>query len=167
MSVPDKIEGPYGTGARVPRTNNTGAAAPATLDCWIITAPGWHPLWSQYALVAITLADMPGVPPAVKRAPGVTHELMVMTLNPDHGPYEAEQVREGSLHFLGPGNVAEQFTATDAQAIDLARLAAEAVVNGRLNPETADAPERIRETWRLAVHQTLDHDRDPHHGQAN
>lgn len=163
--IPDKIEGPYGTAARVPR-ENISAPHPATLDCWIINAPSYHPLWSQYTLTVITLADVPGVPPAKKRTPEMTHELMVMALNPEHGPYEAEQVGEGTLHLLRPGNVAEQFTGTDEQATELAALAAEAVVHGRLNPETGDAPDRIRREWSEAVHDTLEHFRDPNHGQA-
>lgn len=166
-TTPDELTGPYGTARRIPPANYQ-ATSPATLDGWIITAPIWHPLWSQYMLAVITLAEVPGVRPAHKQRENVTHELMVMTLNPDHGPYDAAQVGEqGSLHYLTPGNVAEQFTATDDQARELAELTARAVVDGRLCPETADAPARIRAAWRRSIHQTIDHFRDPHHGHAN
>lgn len=162
----DELTGPYGTAARIPPASYA-EVSPAALEGWIITAPCWHPLWSQYVLSAITLADVPGVPPARKLREGVTHELMVLALSPDHGPYDAAKIgAPGSLRFLTPHNVAEQFTGTDDQARELAALCARAVVDGLLCPETADAPNRIRESWRVAIHQTIDHFRDPNHGRA-
>lgn len=113
-------------------------------------------------LSVITLADVPGVPPAHKHREGVTHELMVLALDPGHGPYDAKRVRPGSVYFLVPG-IAEQFTATDEDARPLAGLAANAVVDGLLCPETSGAPDRIRAQWRFAIDQTLAHTRDPHH----
>lgn len=162
----DHLTGPHGEAHRTPRTNYE-AAAPATLASWIITAPGFHPLWDQYHLAVITLADLPGIPPAKKSRPGVTHELMVMALDPDQGTVHAAKVGAASLQYLRPGNIAEQFTATDDQARELAELAAQAVVDGRLNPETAEAPGLIRATWSHAIQDTIAHYRDPHHGQAN
>ncbi|GII88234.1 hypothetical protein Ssi03_62240 [Sphaerisporangium siamense] len=166
MSELTEVTGPYGTANRVPRANYE-QDSPAALDSWIITAPLWHPLWSQYRLLVITLAEVPGVPSATKHRPDVTHELMVLTLDPGHGPVQADQVRKGSLRYLTPGNVDEQFTTTDDKAVKLAELCVRAVVDGGLCPEAANAPDRIRAAWRQAIHQTLAHDRDPHHGRAN
>lgn len=164
----DEIKGKYGVGRRIPR-DNYAEHSPATLDSWVIDAPMWHPLWSQYFLGVITLAPVPGVRPAHKDRPDATHELMVMTLNPERGPYDASAVgAPGSLGFLTPGNIAEQFrVAADDHAVELAGLCVKAVVIGLLSPETADAPELIREAWRQAIHTTLDHRRDPHHGRSN
>lgn len=161
----DELAGSCGTATRIPSANFPDNQT--TLDGWIITAPLWHPLWSQYLLAVITLADLPGIPAAQKDRPDVTHQVIVMTLDPEHGPYDARRVRERDLRLLTPGNIGEQFTATDEQARHLAPLCVRAVVDGHLSPETADAPERIRATWRQTIHQTLDHDRDPHHGRAN
>lgn len=161
---PNHLAGPYGTADRIPHTNYDNRT---TLDAWIITAPTWHPLWTQYMLAVITLADTPGVDPAHKEHPDNTHQITVMTLDPDHGPYNAATVTGDELHFLQPGNIGQQFTATDTQAIQLTELCTRAVVDGLLNPETADAPERIRAAWRSSIHQTLDYDRDPHHGRLN
>ena len=44
-----------------------------------------------------------------------------------------------------------------------AQLAAQAVVDGVLNPETADAPSRIRENWLASVTKTLAHMRGEVH----
>lgn len=164
-SEPAEWSGPYGTAKRIPRANYPDTTT--TLDAWIITAPIWHPLWSQYMLALITLADVPGMPPAVIERPDATHQVIVMTLNPEHGPYDATTVREDTLRFLRPGNIGEQFTATDDQAREIAALCVRACVDGVLSPETADAPDRIRAAWRSSIQKTVDHDRDPHHGRLN
>ncbi|HKX69899.1 MAG TPA: hypothetical protein VJM75_01670 [Acidimicrobiales bacterium] len=156
--TPDELTGPYGTARRIPRDKYRDTH-PAGLDGWIITAPIWHPLWSQYNLGVVTLADIPDIPPAKLQRPGVTHELTVVALNPEHGPYDARNLT-GALAFLLPVNIAEQITTTDDQARNLAALCARAVVDGVLCPETGDAPDHIRALWRSAIHQTLDH---PHH----
>lgn len=160
----DQHTGRYGTAHRVPEAvlaNHPGVAS------WIITAPAWHPLWSQYTLSATSLADHPDHPPAVKTRPEVTHEIILIALDPGHGPYEAAQIGPGSLRFLLPVNICEQITATDGQAAQIAELCARSVVDGILEPETSNGPDRIRAAWRTAIHQTLDHFRDPHHGQEN
>lgn len=157
--LPDTLTGPYGTAHRIPRANYE-TSTPAALDGWIITAACWHPLWSQYLLSVVTLADVEGAPPADKRTPDVTHELTVLTLNPDYGPFNAATYTADSLRYLTPVNIAEQFTTTDDQARDLAGLAARACVDGVLIPETSDAPDRIRALWHTSITRTLNH---PHH----
>ncbi|MEH0547309.1 hypothetical protein QA802_30750 [Streptomyces sp. B21-105] len=140
---------------------------PAGLDTWIITGPRWHPVWYQYALSVVTLADHPELPPANRRHPDATHELTVFALNPEAGPLDARHLPDGPLPFLTPVNVVEQITTTDARARELAFLCARAVVDGLLWPETGDAPDHVRAFWRSSIHKTLDHDQDPHHGQGN
>jgi len=163
---PDELTGALGTAVRVPPANYRDDNL-AGLDCWIITAPSWHPVWSQYALAVVSLADFDGLPPAHKKRAGVTHELLVLALNPEHGPYDARTLRTGDLRHLEPVNICEQFTSTDDQARHLAYLCVRAIVDGVLIPETGDAPDRIRAAWRSSIHQTLDHEHDPHHGHLN
>ncbi|MFF3891356.1 hypothetical protein [Streptomyces sp. NPDC001914] len=162
-----EASGPCGTAVRVPA--ETHADNPAVLDQWIITAPCWHPVWTQYLLGLISLADLPDTPPAHLQRPGMSHELVVFALNPEHGPYDAAAFtsQHAAECVLTPVNVVEQFTSTDTQARNLTALCAKACTDGILTPETGDAPDRIRATWRSAIRQTLDHDVDPHHGRAN
>ncbi|OSZ58682.1 hypothetical protein OQI_20465 [Streptomyces pharetrae CZA14] len=150
---PDELTGHYGTARRIPPGNF--ADKPAPVDAWIISAPHWHPLWWQYLLAVVSLADIPGLPPACKHRPAVTHELQVMALNPDHGPYYPHDAGPGTLHHLTPVNIAEELATSDDQARRLAARCVQAAVDGILNPETADAPDRIRGAWRTYIDYTL------------
>lgn len=161
-----EVSGPYGQAVNL----EVPSSAPATLLWWLITAPAYHPLWSQYVLSVVTLEDKPGVPPADLHYPGATHELLVLALNPGEPPSRvtAEQLAEGveagkGFQYLTPVNVVHQFTASDDEMRQLAELACAGVVNGILNPETADAPERIREAWLTACIKTLAHIRGEEH----
>lgn len=51
----------------------------------------------------------------------------------------------------------------DDEMVEMAALAAAAVVHGALTPETADAPERIRESWLSSMTKTLAHIRREAH----
>jgi hypothetical protein len=142
--------------------------AAQTVDMWLITAPVFHPLWSQYHMACVRLDDdVPGFPPPVRQFDGATHEFLIVALNPEFGPFDeasmAEYGRSGRLPLLTPINVAHQFTASDDEMREVCSLAARAVVNGYLNPETADAPDRIREDWLASIVKTLAHIRgEPH-----
>ncbi|MDX2551345.1 hypothetical protein [Streptomyces stelliscabiei] len=157
-AIPDTLTGRHGVAHRIP-TARYREEHRATLDAWIITAERWHPNWSQYLLCALSLADIEGAPPAKKRTPDVTHELLVVVLNPDHGPYDARLVRPDHLQHLTPVNVAEQFTATDDQARRIARLCTREVVDGRLTPETGDAPDHVRAWWHITIREALNNPR--------
>lgn len=156
MNEPDALAGEYGTARRIPH-EKYAQANPAALDGWIITAPCWHPHWSQYRLGIVSLAAFPGLPPAKLQRPDVTHELTVTALDPRHGPYDALDLPADGLHYLTPVNVGEQFTTTDEEARRLGFLCAKAVVDGLLIPETGDAPERLRAAWRWTIRRTLQH----------
>ncbi|MFJ5059044.1 hypothetical protein ACIP96_06445 [Streptomyces nigra] len=160
----DELSGPYGTARHIPDTYSTN---PATVCGWIITAPCWHPVWSQYRLGIVSLADFPDLPPAKLHRPGVTHELSVVALNPEHGPYDARSLPADGVHYLTPVNIAEQITATDEQAAQLALRCVRAVVDGLLCPETADAPDRIRAQWRDSIRQAIEHMNDTRRGRIN
>ena len=158
-----RITGPCGRAEELAVPSNR---APATLLWWLITAPLYHPLWSQYVLSVVTLGDQPGLEPATLHFPGATHELLVMALNPGEPPrpHTAEALQQGKgLNYLLPVNVAHQFTATDNEMRHLAELACTGVVNGVLNPETGDAPGRIRMEWLTACVKTLAHIRGEEH----
>lgn len=162
----DRLRGPCGEAHRVPYEGHVGAEQ--TVGYWLVTAPGFHPAWSQYAIACIRLDDdAPGFAKPHHRFLDTTHELLVLAMDPTDGPHTPESVlRPDGFKVLRPVNIAHQFIATDEEMRELTKLAAKAVVRGWMNPETADAPERIREDWLTALTRTLAHIRGEAHAHG-
>ena len=103
-----------------------------TLMGYIVSAPWAHPLWSNYLISVITLADKPGVRPATIRKTGATHEIMVIALNPKFVPET-----DGPPHCLFPSNFAGQYIAQDdREAENILIETVKMVVRAELNPDT-------------------------------
>jgi hypothetical protein len=130
------------SGSRQPDKQGFGKAwkydipesSPAALEAWLVHRPDAHPLWSNYMVSIVTLADVPGMPPAKKRTRSCTHELQVLALDPEHEP---DPDKSTGSKFLYPPNFVRQFEDfTD----DLAKLVGERLVagfvNGDVNPDT-------------------------------
>src|SRR5205085_2875503 len=62
----------------------------ATLAHWFVSAPAAHPVWPHYLLFCVHLRDVPGQSrPPFRRFPDASHELMLIALNPEVGPWSA------------------------------------------------------------------------------
>lgn len=155
-----------GTYARAELLDIPEDAQPHSTVChWLMYAPFGSPGWQQYVLVGLSLAEVPGVPSAVKSFPEATHEIMVLALDPRDGPYTRESMRgyarTGDLPYLTPGNVSWQFTGTDDETQKLCALAARAVVMGILSPEPPLSG--MKHFWHSELDSTLRHVRgEPH-----
>jgi len=139
--------------------------AAATVCVWLVDRPDAHPLWTQYAILVLRLRDdIPGMPAPKLHHPGMTHEFLVLALDPDQRVDRRWfVVTSRTLPFLTPVNICEQFEATDEELCQLAELAARGVVHGLLWPETADAPDVVRHQWKTALVKTLAHIRGEEH----
>lgn len=159
-----ELEGPCGQALKL---DTSGMANNEETVCsWLISAPVFHPMWSQYALLVVRLRDLPGWPPPHRQFPGATHELLVVTLNPEHGPYDAGMVSKyaaGNLPVLTPVNVAHQIEGTDEEAEKLAYYGAWGICAGHLEPESSNGADRIREGWKVSMVKTLAHVRGEAH----
>lgn len=130
------------------------------LGTFIMHAPGSHPLWSWYALLGISLRDVPGQPPASKQFAGATHELIVFSLHPDHEPPRprGKLAESGTLHHLEPpDHVIQVMHVNDEQFAEILDLVAQAVVKGALVPDSD-----YREAWKTSLARTVDHYRGLH-----
>lgn len=159
-----EFDGPYGRAAAWPVPDHPSAAE--TVCSWIVTHPQGHPLWSQYLLAVVRLTDHPDFLPPIRQFDGATHELLVVALDPDKGPYAPDTMDrflDASLPFLTPVNVAHQIEGTDDEARLLAAYGAWGVTVGALWPETADAPDRVRAQWKSSLVKTLAHIRSEQH----
>lgn len=181
-----RITGPYGHAERIPIPAIPEASE--TVAWWVITAPHANPLWTQYLLCCIRLREIERLPPPVRDFPGASHQVTVFTLNPELGAHTGATMvtrarTGGALPVLQPVNVVAQFEATDAEMDELTTLAAAAVVDGHLSPETASlvlttgaananaaaadlaraSAHAIREAWLASLVRTLAHIRgEPH-----
>jgi len=111
-----------------------GSSAPTELQvcAWAVHAPHSHPIWPCVTIACISLREFPGWPPAHIYAPGATHEVLVMALDPGH-----PVALDAQPHHLRPLNYAGQFVAaSDAEARDRVDSAVLDVCNGTLNPDS-------------------------------
>jgi hypothetical protein len=132
------------------------ADATASLGAFIVGAgklwPGF-PIYRAWFISVITLADLPGVPPAKKFAYGVTHELIVCPADPnvefDPDPEQPTTWRR----FVC--KVAHQFAATDAVALRVAEKCAMAAADGIL--PLVDVGDEGRAAWARSIDATVEH----------
>lgn len=160
--VYEPVQGQYGSAAPLEVPDVPSAAE--TVCMWLLTAPGYHPFWSQYLLVVVRLTDdLPGFPTPQHAFEGTTHELIVLVLNPDGGEQTVESVNGAyaagrTPPYLYPQNIGEQFIATDDEMRKVASLCSQGVVHGVLNPDTDG-----RAGWLPAITKTLAHVRGETH----
>lgn len=193
--LPDRHVGPLGEARRVAperlRASLEGDAV-ATLDYWWLHLPGQAIVVAHageepkdidavralevlvpepgkgmdtFAMGVITLRDIPGVPPARKAWPWVTHELLVHTVDTQEGPVPFEA--PFPWRFMQPHNVSAQFQVDDDDmARHLLNDVARGIVHGLLPPEVqAYVPERgkmmtlapLHNLWQETVTTTAEH----------
>lgn len=153
------LRGPCGEAIEVLITAHDVPDTTATLATWLLDVPGQSPAWTYYVISVIHLRPIPGVRPADIRVPGATHELLLIALDPagGHDPADCSDWR-----YLTPVNAVEQLELpNDSSAVELAELAAKAVLAGVLPAEPPLAGQR--EPWRSALIKTAAHLRGEAH----
>jgi hypothetical protein len=100
----------------------------ATLEGWLLTIPGQHPLWDKYMIALIHLHPIEGCRPPHKIYPEAEHEIMVIALDPKHKPRHDDTK---TLMPLLPLNYRIQFHGlSDEQAIKVLKEIAHGFING-------------------------------------
>lgn len=123
-----------------------------------------------FAIGLITLGDIPGVRPANRRWPWVTHELLVHTIDTSNGPVPFET--PFPWRFMEPPNLSVQFQVdNDDQARQLLSEVVKGIVDGVLPPEVqAYVPAQkkmmtilpLYNLWQDTVNATAEHMRGEH-----
>ncbi len=144
------VNGRDATSTRVPAegkawkadiTDEIKAQAPAALDAWLINCPGRHPFWQWWTVSLVSLADIPGIGAAVKRETSMTHEIIVVALNPETFKptdewYDNRSRDRVGRHFMHPIDLSAQFeVGSDQDARDIAFLFVRALCDGYLTPD--------------------------------
>jgi hypothetical protein len=133
----------------------------ASIESYLLDIPGAHPFWHRWALSVIHLRDIPGVPPAHISVLGATHELSILSIDPNWQPDLAKPSLgfDAGVPFLTPADVVEQFIVrNDADARQLGAACVRAIVDGHLSPD-----QDFRPAWRRVIAETAKHIREGRH----
>lgn len=161
------IVGTHGRAWQIPLSDVGRRGRPdadGTVIGWLLHAPQAHMLWTYYAVAVIHLRAIEGVKPPVIRLLGATHEMMIVSLNPEKRLPDLEAVGRGeaSFAFLTPIDVVEQFAVRDdAEAAQLGELAIRVCVNGIASPD-----QDWRSWWKRAIAETASHFRSGRHPEV-
>lgn len=132
-----------------------------SLATYLMFAPNAHPHWNWHIMLGVSLRPVEGVPAAVKHYPEAEYELMVFALDPDQevpDPHTWPLGRGRGLLMDPPDAVVQFHGVTDEQAVEVYSLAAKAVADGILIPDTDH-----RQKWIGAIRATVEHYRDGGH----
>jgi hypothetical protein len=139
--------------AKAEHKDHTAAVAGAS---WLVNGP-FHPLWNWWAIAAISLRDIHGVPPANKRYPEAEWELMIIALDPACCPPDPDI--EGQLRYLTPIDVVFQFDGVSEDVVrEIVEMAVKAICDGRLSPDRD-----FRSAWQVTLNATVEHYKSGHH----
>lgn len=134
----------------------------ASLGAYLVCAPQAHPFWSWHVLSIIHLRETPELGPANRvDFPGATHEVLSVALSPDYDAgLDPDDI--STWVMLRPEDVVHQvMLADDEQASELLGLAAKAVAEGMLIPDSD-----WQTTWERILNRTCEHIRLGDHPDA-
>lgn len=147
MREPDLV-GPAGKAWRIP------SKTPAQVVNYIVHAPGQYPLWEWWLMTAVSLKPFPKLPAPVKRFPTAEYEVLFVTLEASDPTDGIDPDDEGSLHFLMPIDVVQQYGGLDDQMMkDLVNLAVQSVIQGKMPAPDSDKPKM----WLATLDNTVEH----------
>lgn len=122
----------------------------ATLAQYLIEG-NFHIHWNQWVVCLISLADIVGVKPAKKHHEDNTHELLMISVNPDT-KLDPDEIYDGSW-ALSPIDLVKQFKVPmDMDAEDIAKLCVQAICDGRMSPDSD-----FRSAWIATIDATAEH----------
>jgi hypothetical protein len=133
MRDPDLI-GPRGRAWRLPPPTTPGAAGVAL---YLLNCPQAHSFWQWWTLSVIHLREQEGAPPPYRSYPKATHELLVLTVDPDRLPAPDPDTFAVPFPHLTPPDVETQFhVGDDDAAAAIAQGCVEACLMGHLSPDS-------------------------------
>jgi len=119
----------------------------ATLIMYLVNGIGYHPIWNHWAISLISLEEIPGVLPAMKKYPEAAYELIVVALDPNKPLPDPDQLYEKPPHMLTPFDVICQFHGVDDdEAKEIITILVKEILAGELSPD-----QDFRKLWKLKI----------------
>lgn len=123
--------------ASVKNMKNWDPAWEATIARYILQCTWSHPFWSYYFISGVHLRPIPNTPPAKKRFPSATHEIMIYSLDPHVTP-NIDKIETGETFpaILTPPDLVHQVAGiTDPQFEYMLQDVVVTIVEGRASPD--------------------------------
>ena len=115
------------------------------LSQYLVESKRFHPHWSQWVVTAISLADVPGVPPANKDTPDMTHEILIISVNPD--VYLDPDVVPTEQWMMAPVDLVKQVSLpSDDEAKYVLKRIINQIASGRMSPD-----QDYRNAWKSVI----------------
>jgi hypothetical protein len=131
-----------------------------TVRHWFVNGP-YHPFWHWWMVAVVSLADIPGIPPANKQYPEAEYEFTIYSLEGevDIDAYDAGDIKNQRFKVLSPPDVTFHFDGvTDKQAAEICDAAVQHIVAG----QSCDSD--FRYYWKTMLQRTVDHYKAGVHG---
>ncbi len=121
---------------------------------WLLHALRAHAFWHWRYMSIVHLRPVKGLPPPRLHFPEATHELQVLSIDPERcpSPDPAIVVVDGAPYLMPPDIIQQVGGLNDEQAIRLAKLCAIACTTGDLIPD-----EDYRPIWKDRILATVEH----------
>jgi len=111
----------------------------------------FHPIWDTWLLQSCSLKEEPGVDPPKLHYPEAEFEIMILSGDPTHGPYDPDDMRR--FRFLEPPDLAKQVhNVTAEQVRQLMGSMVRAICAGLMSPDSD-----YRSRWEGSIDHTLEH----------
>lgn len=129
------------------------------VSLWLLRVPGAHAFWQHWFLGVISLKDAPGVPPAHKTSPEMTHELSVYTINPEScphpSPHDFEEMGIKWPRLTPPDHQVQFQVPSDRQAKKIADMLVKEILDRRLSPD-----QDYRQLWKDLIESLAKRERE-------
>lgn len=127
---------------------------PAPIDTWYVNGP-YNLFWHWWMVSTISLADIPGIPPANKQYPEAEYEFTIYSIDgtPNIKALDKGDVdNRGFKSILQPADVTFHFHGvTDEQAKTITEHAVRAICDG-ISCDSGN-----REWWKTSLARTVEH----------
>ena len=128
-------------------------AQAASLAGWLVHQPKVHPHWEYWLVSVVHLREIKGVAPAKKIFKSATHEVTILSMDPDIGvpdPDKSEKFR-----FLMPQDLVKQIETDDKTAIDIINGMIDIVIAGKMALDSD-----YRGAWDRLIDNTIMHNHE-------
>lgn len=124
------------------------------VSVWFIDGPQFHPLWHWWRIQAVHLRPIVGAPPARLHFQGATHEIAIMSVDPEGTPnVDATTGADLAVKLLSPFDLVHQVGGiTDQQAAKIVEGMVGMMVRGHLSPDSD-----FRGAWETIITNTAQH----------